>query len=123
MVREEGFAARYLRLGDMAVPYGQKPCVSGLRVFGLGHGEKPAVPAFTARRSGDLDLLVEIAPQENALGFNILFGSSPEKLYHSAMVFASGEHRIGALIKGRSYFVRVDAFNENGITEGEVIAL
>ena len=123
VVREEGFAARFLRLGDMAVPYGQKPCVSGLRVFGLGHGEKPAAPAFTARRSGDLDLLVEIAPQENALGFNILFGSSPEKLYHSAMVFAAGEHRIGALIKGRDYFVRVDAFNENGITEGTVLAL
>ena len=30
---------------------------------------------------------------------------------------------MGALIKGTDYFVRVDAFNENGITEGEVIAL
>ena len=119
----EGFDARYLRLCDMAVPYGQNPCVSGLRVFGLGVGEKPAVPHATARRDGDLDMLVDIAAQTDALGFNILFGSSPEKLYHSAMVFAAGEHRVGALIKGRDYFVRVDAFNENGITKGEVIAL
>ena len=44
IVREAGFAARYLRLSQMAVPYGQNPCVSGLRVFGLGNGEKPAVP-------------------------------------------------------------------------------
>ena len=123
ILREEGFAVRFLRLGELAVPYGQNPCVSGLRVFGLGDGEKPAVPAFTAQRREDLDLLVFISEQENTLGYNILFGSSPEKLYHSDLVFAPGEHRIGALIKGRSYFVRVDAFNENGITEGEVIAL
>ena len=123
IVREEGFAARYLRLSEMAVPYEQQPCVSGLRVFGLGHGEKPAAPAFTAARSKALDMLVNIAPQEHTLGYTILFGSRPEKLYHSAMVFTPGEHRVGALIEGREYFVRVDAFNENGITEGACIRL
>lgn len=123
IVREEGFKARFLRLSDMAVPYAQNPCISGLRVFGLGDGEKPAAPSFTVRRQGDLDMLVDIVPQENTLGYNILFGSSPEKLYHSYMVFAPGETRVGALVKGRSYFIRVDAFNENGITEGEVRAL
>ena len=123
IVREEGFAARYLRLGSMAVPYGQNPCVSGLRVFGLGGGEKPETPVFTAARMDDLDMIVQIKEQENTLGYNILFGSSPEKLYHSDMVFAAGSHRIGALIRGRDYFVRVDAFNENGITTGACIKL
>ena len=123
IIREEGFAARYLRLSDMAVPYGQNPCVSGLRAFGLGRGEKPAVPQFTAVRANDLDMLVGIKPQDSALGYNSLFGSSPEKLYHSCMVFAAGEHRLGALIKGREYYVRVDAFNENGITEGKCVKL
>ena len=123
IVREEGFAARYLRLTDMAVPYGQNPCVSGLRVFGLGDSAKPETPTFTAARMGDLDMLVQIKEQTDTLGYNILFGSAPEKLYHSDMVFAAGSHRIGALIKGRDYFVRVDAFNENGITEGNCIKL
>ena len=123
IVREEGFAARYLRLSDMAVPYGQKPCVSGLRAFGLGEGDKPAVPAFTAERDSGIDMTVSIEPQTDTVGYNILFGSSPEKLYHSAMPFAPGKHRIGALIDGRDYFVRVDAFNENGITEGSCIKL
>ena len=123
IVREHGFAARYLRLSDMAVPYGQNPCVSGLRVFGLGDGEKPAAPAFTAARTGDLDMTVMISEKADALGFNILFGASPEKLYHSYMVFAAGSHRIGALIKGREYYVRVDAFNEKGFTEGACIKL
>lgn len=123
VVREEGFNARYLRLSDIAVPFEQNPCVSGLRVFGLVKGEKPAAPVFTATRMGDLDMVIQIKEQGNALGYNILFGSSPEKLYHSSMVFAAGSHRVGALIKDRDYFVRVDAFNENGITEGICVKL
>ena len=123
IVREEGFIARYLRLGGMAVPYGQNPCVSGLRVFGRGNGEKPEAPVFTAARTDDLDMLMQIEEQPDTLGFNILFGSSPEKLYHSSMFFSAGSHRVGALIKGREYYVRVDAFNENGITEGACIKL
>ncbi len=123
IVREEGFAARYLRLSGMAVPFAQNPCISGLRVFGLGKGEAPAVPQFEAKRSGDLDMMVDISAQKDALGYNILFGSTSEKLYHSYMVFEPGEHRVGALIKDRNYVVRVDAFNENGITEGICKAL
>ena len=120
---EEGIRVRFLRLSDMAVPYGQQPCISGLRVFGLGQGEKPAAPVFTVRRENDLDMTVSVQSQENTLGYNILFGSSPDKLYHSYMTFKAGDQRIGALIKGRDYFVRVDAFNENGITEGTCVQL
>ncbi len=123
ILREEGFRVRFLRLSDMSVPYGQQPCVSGLRVFGMGQGEKPSVPVFAVRRDSDLDMTVSVEAQENTLGYNILFGNSPEKLYHSYMTFKAGEQRIGALIKGRKYFVRVDAFNECGITEGTCIQL
>ena len=120
VISEQGFEARYLRLSDMAVPYGQNPCISGLRVFGLGRGAKPAAPHFAAVRANDLDMHVTIEEQPDTLGYNILFGAGPDKLYHSDMVFAAGEHRVGALIRGRDYWVRVDAFNENGITAGEV---
>ena len=123
ILREEGIRVRFLRLSDMAVPYGQQPCISGLRVFGLGQGEKPAAPVFTVRRENDLDMMVSVQSQENTLGYNILFGNSPNKLYHSSMNFKAGDQRIGALIKGRDYFVRVDAFNENGITEGTCVRL
>ena len=123
VIREEGFNARYLKLSEMEVPYGQKPCVSGLRVFGKGEGKAPEVPAFKAERINDLDMNVTVEKQPDALGYNILFGSLPEKLYHSYMVFEAGEKRVGALIKDRKYFVRVDAFNENGITEGICVPL
>lgn len=103
----------------MKVPYDQIPCISGLRVFGLGTGSKPPVAQFKAVRTSDLDLEVSIEDQKDTLGFNILFGESKDKLYNSVMVFGH-EKRIGALVKGRKYYVRVDSFNENGITEGEV---
>lgn len=119
VVREEGIRVRFLKLTIFAVPYAQQPCISGLRVFGIGDGEKPAVPSYTAERIGDLDMKVRVKG-ENAVGYHILWGSSPEKLYHSYLIFGE-EQVIGALVKGRSYCVRVDAFNENGITEGEEI--
>lgn len=118
VVREAGIQVRYVRLTIVAVPYGQKPCVSGLRVFGIGTGGKPEIPAFTAKRVSELDAQIDIRG-EHAVGYNILWGSSPEKLYHSCMVFEP-EYTIGALVKGREYYVRVDAFNESGITEGNV---
>ena len=123
VLREAGVEARFLRLSNMAVPFGQAPCVSGLRIFGWGRGKSPAIPAFTARRTGELDMVVAIRPQPDTLGYNILFGSAPDKLYHSYMTFTPGEQRVGALIRDRDYFVRVDAFNESGITEGPCVRL
>lgn len=118
VVYEEGLRLRYLRLRILEVPYGQCPCVSGLRVFGIGDGEKPEAPEYFAERTGDLDMRVRIV-DTGAVGYNILWGHAPEKLYHSYMIFGS-EQRIGALVQGQEYYVRVDAFNENGITEGVV---
>ena len=48
----EGTRARYVRLVGGALPYGQALRVSGLRVFGVGNGEKPAPAAcllYTSR--------------------------------------------------------------------------
>ena len=92
-----------------------------MRAFGIGNGEKPEQPTFTVKRTEAREMQVEIEGK-NAVGYNILWGSSPEKLYHSWMTFA-GTQKVPALIKGREYFVRVDAFNENGITEGNVVKL
>ena len=124
VVREDGIQVRYLKLTVLAVPYDQPAAISGLRVFGIGDGEKPAVPTFTAECLDDLDMKVAITSDDaDVTGYNILWGHAEDKLYHSYMIFGKKEQKIGALIKGTDYFVRVDAFNENGITEGEVIAL
>jgi beta-xylosidase len=126
VVTEAGIQARFIRLTVFEVPYKQNPCISGIRVFGVGKGEKASVPEFIATRISNLDMEVQIKGN-NAVGFNILWGSSPEKLYHSYMVFSEDrmncEQKIGALVTDNEYYVRVDAFNESGITEGNVIRL
>lgn len=131
IVREEGIRVRFIKLTIYEIPYRQKPCISGLRVFGIGIGEKPGVPEFTASRSEDeLDLYVKIQGT-NAVGYNILWGHREDKLYHSYEVYRRAEDirenasetlekRIGALVRGQTCYVRVDAFNENGITKGMV---
>ncbi|MCF0129825.1 MAG: family 43 glycosylhydrolase, partial [Pseudobutyrivibrio sp.] len=121
LVREDGFEARFLKLTVFEVPYNQTATVSGIRVFGNGSGSKPKAPSFDAERISDLQMEVTIAPEEDdAVGYNILWGSAPDKLYHSWMTFEKSQV-IPALVKDRHYYVRVDAFNESGITEGPVL--
>lgn len=121
LVWEEGKQLRSLKLTILEVPYGQKPCISGFRVFGIGKGAAAAAPRYTADRLNDIDMEVNIE-DSGATGYNILWGHRPDKLYHSCMVFST-QKRIGALVKGREYYVRVDAFNENGITHGQTVKL
>lgn len=121
VIREQGLRVRYIRLTVLEVPYGQQPCISGLRVFGRGEGVRPKQPKFTAVRIGDLDMEVTIE-QGDAVGYNILWGHKPNKLYHSYMIFGR-KQKVGALVKGQEYYVRVDCFNENGITQGHTVKL
>ena len=120
VVIEEGRTCRYVRLTILQLPYDQPPCISGLRVFGKSEGLRPdQVKIESARRISDLDAVITWRAQR-AVGFNVIWGHSPDKLYHSHMVLDSCEIPIRALIKDEPVFVRVDAFNECGITEGNV---
>lgn len=119
ILREEGLMVRYIRLTVSQLPYGAVPTVSGIRVFGNCPGEAPAKAHFTTEEMGDLDVNViwDEIPGAHA---NILWGCAPDKLYHSYMVFGKNSQHIGALAKGAEVYMRVDTFNESGITEGEV---
>ena len=69
-------------------------------------------------------MTMQISWQGNAVGYEVLWGHAPEKLYHSYRVFARTELEVRALMAGvGQYYVRVDAFNENGIAQGEVVAV
>lgn len=125
IVREEGVRVRYVKLTILQIPYDVAPCISGLRIFGIGDGEKPVVSEYSIRRSDDrLDLLVDIEDTMGASGYNVLWGHAQDKLYHSYQIYKNDDvrtqKRIGALVRSQDYFVRVDAFNENGITHGKV---
>lgn len=115
---------RFVRLTILEVPYKAIPCISGIRVFGRGKGEKPAPVEFSAKRVGDLDMEIQIDDSDasKAVGYTILWGHQADKLYHSCLTYAKTQ-KITALVAGVEYYVRVDAWNENGITEGNVIKL
>ena len=118
IVREGGFACRFVKLTVIAVPYQQVPCVSGLRVFGLGHNEKPkAAHNVEAIYRSDLD--VDVSWQGEAEGYVLNWGHEAGKLYHSRMCFQP-KGSIGTLTLGQDLYIRVDSFNESGITEGSV---
>jgi len=120
IMKEEGMVARYIKCTITELPFNQNACISGLRVFGKGNGEFPKkTTGIKLERISDLDITVKWN-DSYATGYNVLWGFESSKLYHSYMVFGKNEVNIGALIKGQPVYVRVDTFNENGITEGEV---
>ena len=57
------------------------------------------------------------------MGYNVLWGHTPEKLYHCYQVLGSSKANVRALVKGRPCYVRIDAFGEGGVTEGETLCL
>lgn len=119
----DGVRARYVRIVGGELPYGQALRVSGLRVFGNGAGPKPAQARASAERLGDLDARVAWQPIPGAQGCNVRYGTAPDKLYQSWLVYSANEVTLSTLIAGQEYYLCVDSFNENGITAGEVFAL
>ena len=44
-------------------------------------------------------------------------GVEPDKLYTSVMVYGANEFYFRAMDKSRAYYFRIEAFNENGVSE------
>jgi hypothetical protein len=118
IVREAGIQTRYIRLTAIELPYKQTACVSGLRVFGIGEGNKPeAATEIQIMERSRLD--IDVSWKGKATGYVVLWAST-DKLYHSYQVFT--DHvSIGGLVAGQKTYLRIDSFNENGITKGEII--
>jgi hypothetical protein len=92
--------------------------VGDLRVFGNASGRPPATPArLTARRDTDArNAFVTWSPVRGAVGYNILWGIRPDKLYQTYQVFADTEPtlELRALNVGQEYYVAIEAFDEVG---------
>ena len=116
--------ARFIRLTNKHMAAG-KFAISGLRVFGLGHGEKPGVVKDLIVLRGDHDkrsAWLKWGHISNATGYVIYSGISPDKLYTSVQVFGANEYYFKSMDKDRTYYFQIEAFNENGIgVRGPVI--
>nr|WP_300767533.1 family 43 glycosylhydrolase [uncultured Acetatifactor sp.] len=132
VVWEDGLPATYIRLTVIETPYHRPACISGLRVFGrsCGNAPDPVTEAEAARLDGmsmnvtwkEVSSSNEFASWNHAaMGYEVLWGHAPEKLYHSYRVFGRTQVEIRALMANvERYYVRIDAFNECGITQGKV---
>ena len=119
----DGIRARYIRVMGGALPYGQTLRISGLRVFGNGAGARPAAAKAAAVRVDALDGKISWQHLDNAQGCNVRYGTAPDKLYHSWLVYDADEVTLSTLMAGQTYYICVDSFNENGITEGDVVKM
>lgn len=117
---------RYFRLTNTgAVPADGKFAVSGLRIFGKGHGAAPGkAPVFTALREADArNMRVSWKAVPGAEGYLIRFGVGKDALHTHWQVIGKTEAVIRCLTAGIRYYVTVDAYNENGRTEGTDVAV
>lgn len=114
---------RYLKLKNIAMPTG-KFAVSGFRVFGLGHGAKPApVERFTALR-GDSErrnVWLKWQKSEDAYAYNIYIGTEPDKLYNCVMVHDANEYYYNGMDARKTYWFAIEAINENGVSERRAV--
>ena len=94
--------------------------ISDIRIFGNGGGRPPRTPGnFRVRRHADRrNASVTWDAVAGSVGYNILWGIAPEKLYETYQVFADRPDslEIRALNTGESYYFAVEAFNGSGVS-------
>ena len=122
----EPVRARYVKVENVHTPKQGKFALSDLRVFGRGSGKAPsAVSRVKAVRDARDDRYSTVEWQDvpEADGYVVQFGYRSDFLNQSIMVKEKGKHSldIHILTPGQKYYYRIDAFNENGVTEGRQV--
>lgn len=115
---EKPIQARYIKLENIHVPSG-KFAISGLRVFGNGSGTKPEpVKDFYVLRTekDKRSAWLKWSPVDNAYAYNIYFGTDPDKLYNSIMVHDSNDYYYKGMDSKKTYYYKIEAINENGVS-------
>ncbi|SEA02323.1 F5/8 type C domain-containing protein [Arachidicoccus rhizosphaerae] len=112
---------RYLKITNIGVPAG-KFSVSGFRVFGTTKGKKPdpVKDISVLRNTGDLrSAVLSWTPSKGATGYLVKYGIAPGILFHSAIVYGEHQLELNGLNTSATYYFKVDAFNESGVTDGK----
>jgi hypothetical protein len=113
---EHPVETRYIKLENLHVPTG-KFALSGLRVFGSGHGNKPdTVRNFLVLRTekDKRSAWIKWSPVASAYAYNIYMGTAPDELYNCIMVYGANEYWLKSMDKEIPYFFSIEAINENG---------
>ena len=109
---------RFIKLENVRMPTG-KFALSGLRIFGLGSGPKPAaVKEFVVLRTekDKRSAWLKWAAVDGAYAYNIYTGLAPDKLYSCIMVHGANDYYFKGMDKDRPYYFTIEALNENGVS-------
>lgn len=113
--------ARYIKLTNYHVADGTF-AIADLRVFGNGGGNAPSeVKIINLNRLETDRCVVDLSwtKIQGAVGYNIRYGISKDKLYHNYQVLGAESLSIRSLNALQKYYFTIDTFNENGITKGK----
>jgi hypothetical protein len=100
----------------------QNLAISDIRVFGTrwGGGPQPATPAgLTVRRARDArNAVISWRAVPGVVGYNVRWGIASGKLYETYQRFADEGTtlELRALTVGQAYWVAVESFDENGVS-------
>lgn len=127
---ERAVEARYVRYehGEVAAA---NLAISDFRVFGTADGPAPGRPAVRVERGEDQrDATVRITPVSGALGYNIRWGTAPDRLFLTYQVYADDlraqgdQQAVRALNTGVDYWFAVEAFSPSGVSAlSQVVAV
>jgi hypothetical protein len=115
---ERPVRAKYVKLENIHMPTG-KLAISGLRVFGRGDGPAPdSVQDFVVLRTEKdrRSAWIKWRPVDNAYGYTIYYGTAPDKLYNSILVYDANEYWFKVMDLKKTYYFSVEAANENGVS-------
>jgi len=105
--------------------------ISDIRVFGNAGGKAPAIPrGVKAMRDTDpRDAHISWTPVKGVVGYNVRWGVRPDRLTETYQLFAEDDTKefggrqhgnsldLRALNTGVTYYVAVEAFDENGVSK------
>jgi hypothetical protein len=116
---EQPVRTRFLRLENISMPTG-KFAISGFRVFGKGSGTPPdMVKNFIVLRTekDKRSAWIKWSPVDNAYGYTIYMGTSPDKLYNNILIYGANEYYYKGMDLKKPYYFQIEAINENGISK------
>ena len=105
---------------------GANLAISDLRVFGNADGRAPSTPGgvVSQRHQDQRDATIRWAKVPSAVGYNIRFGTRPDRLTHTYQLWADElgngatlQKDLRSLNVGVPYWVAIEAFNETGVSK------
>ena len=111
---------RYIRLTNHYMPDGTFS-LADLRIFGKAPGNLPAAIEYfsiTRNQNDKREVKLKWIKKPGVVGYNIRYGSQPDKLYHNWQVLGVDTLTIRNLNRLQEYYFTIDAFNGTGVTRG-----